>query len=59
MRSEPQAVVRSTLPEAEAELSALVRARLRGAQRRREEDTAVTGTTPMNLGRSVSFPHRR
>ena len=30
-----------------------------GAQRRREEDTAVTGTTPSNRGRSVSARHRR
>ena len=33
MRPEPQAVVRSTLPEAEAERSALVRTRLPGAVR--------------------------
>ena len=31
----------------------------RGAQRRREEATAVTATTPSNRGTSVSFLQRR
>ena len=31
----------------------------RGAERRREEDTAVTGTKPSNLGRSVPARQRR
>ncbi len=31
----------------------------RGAKRRREEDTAVTTTTPSNLGRGVSVRQRR
>ena len=43
MRPEPRAVVRSTLPEARTEVSALVRARLHGAVRRLVSGEAGTG----------------
>ena len=43
VRPEPQAVVRSTLPKARAEVSALVRARLHGVVRSAVNGEAVTG----------------
>ena len=68
VRSEPQAVVRSTLPKASAVLPTTGVAGQgergevddeRGAQRRREERTAVKTPVASNLAASVSVRQRR
>ena len=56
VRPQPQAVVRSTLPEARAEVSALVRARLHGAVR--SEVRARSAGAPARVKRAVRKPVR-
>ena len=57
LRREPQAVVRSTLPEAEAAVTALVRTPLRGAVR--SEVRARSAGAPARVQRAVREPVRR
>ena len=62
MRPEPQAVVRSTMPEAEAATHGVQRGEVhdeRGAKRRREEDAAVVRAMPSHVAATVSARQAR